>query len=370
MRILFFGVPSTGHLVPMLPLAKAALAAGHQAALIASDEMAPLVSPLLVLPAGPTHAALVEESTRRSGGVGPEHPGPAAIEFFVGTRIDLAFDAALEQARGFGPDLIVVDAIDFLGPMVAAALGVPWATHALSQVLPGPLLAAFNDAAAAQYTQRGITPTARVAYIDPLPDLMHAPGTELPADRLSIRPGAYDQPDSTWAAPTFPGRDDRPRVLVTLGTTVNDPAMLNELISSVATADVNVIVTLGAGSDVGAVDVDRTRVHPVSFVPLARLLPGVDLVVSAAGTGTVLATLAAGLPMVLMPIHADQPWNAERAVQEGLAVAISNPERAACAVQTVLDTPSYAVAAKAAADAIAHLPAPDQALKELIARIS
>jgi hypothetical protein len=38
-------------------------------------------------------------------------------------------------------------------------------------------------------------------------------------------------------------------------------------------------------------------------------------------------------------------------------------------VRTVLDAPEYAVAAKAA-DAIAQLPAPEQTLEELIARIS
>lgn len=369
MRILFSAVPSAGHLLPMLPLAEAARQDGHEVAVITNAELASLVGTVPLLTAGPTLAELTAESTRRCGGVGPDQPGPAAVEFFVGTRIDLTFDQALEQARAFGPDLIVAEAIDHVGPMVAAALDVPWAMHALSQVLPPPLLQAFDEAAAACYAARGLTATSRLAYVDPLPDLMHALETELPEDRISVQPQAYDQPDAEWVPPVFPGREDRPRVLVTLGTTIGDPAMPRDLAALAETADVTVIVTFGAGSDVSAVDVDRTRVHPVGFVPLARLLPHVDLVVSVAGTGTVLATLAAGLPMVLMPVHADQPWNAERAVKAGLAVAITEPGEAATAVRTVLANPGYAAEARAAAESIRAMPTPAQALTALIARI-
>src|SRR4051812_36735435 len=119
MRILFFAVPSAGHLVPMLPLAEAARTAGHETAVVTNAEMTALAGPLTLLPAGPTLAELTAESTRRCGGVGPDQPGPAAVEFFVGTRIDLTFDEALEQARSFGPDLIVAEAIDHVGPIVA-----------------------------------------------------------------------------------------------------------------------------------------------------------------------------------------------------------------------------------------------------------
>jgi UDP:flavonoid glycosyltransferase YjiC (YdhE family) len=157
-------------------------------------------------------------------------------------------------------------------------------------------------------------------------------------------------------------------VLVTLGTSVDDPTLLTKLTAIAETADVNLIITLGADADADALDVDRTRVHPVSFVPLARLLDGVDAVVSTAGTGTLLATLAAGLPMVLMPIHADQPWNAERAAQLGVAVAISDPGEAGHAVRTVLSTPSYRTEAEAIAAAISQMPTPSAALQALIER--
>jgi UDP:flavonoid glycosyltransferase YjiC (YdhE family) len=102
--------------------------------------------------------------------------------------------------------------------------------------------------------------------------------------------------------PSFPGREDRPVVLLTLGTVINDADLLTKLISSLGEVDVNVVVTHGTEFDAAAID--RSRVHPVGFTPLAQLLDYADVVVSAAGSGTLLATLASGLPSVLLPLGA------------------------------------------------------------------
>ena len=46
-------------------------------------------------------------------------------------------------------------------------------------------------------------------------------------------------------------------------------------------------------------------------MPLAAVLPSCDAVVSHGGSGTVLATLAHGLPTVILPLGADQPLHAD-----------------------------------------------------------
>jgi hypothetical protein len=165
----------------MLPLAEAARATGHRTAVVTNAETAPLIGELTLLPAGPTPAALTEESTDRCGGVGPDQPGPAAVEFFVGTRIDLTFDEALEQARSFGPDLIVAEAIDYVGPMVvAAALGVQAgvavaiskpseAGPAVRTVLDNPAYVAAAQAAADSIRQMPTPGQALDALIQRMP---------------------------------------------------------------------------------------------------------------------------------------------------------------------------------------------------------
>ena len=70
--------------------------------------------------------------------------------------------------------------------------------------------------------------------------------------------------------------------------------------------DVDVLVTVGR--ELGPAELGSQPVHSriARFRPLTQALPGRDLVVSHAGSGTVAATLALGLPSVLLPLGADQ----------------------------------------------------------------
>jgi UDP:flavonoid glycosyltransferase YjiC (YdhE family) len=103
-------------------------------------------------------------------------------------------------------------------------------------------------------------------------------------------------------------------------------------------------------------------------VPLARLLPEVDAVVGTGGLGTVQATLAAGLPTVLRPVLADQPWNAQRVADAEAGIVIEDPTEEGPAVRAVLTQPQYRMAAQAAAAAIRSMPTPDIVLDALLVR--
>jgi UDP:flavonoid glycosyltransferase YjiC (YdhE family) len=105
----------------------------------------------------------------------------------------------------------------------------------------------------------------------------------------------------------------------------------------------------------------------VGFVPLARILPDADLVVSAGGTGTVLSTLASGLPMVIRPVAADHPINAARAEQLGAARVITDPADAGPAAQEVLGNPAFRRAAQAVQEQNQALPSPAEVLRTLVA---
>jgi UDP:flavonoid glycosyltransferase YjiC (YdhE family) len=97
------------------------------------------------------------------------------------------------------------------------------------------------------------------------------------------------------------------------------------------------------------------------------LLHVTDLVVSAAGAGTVLATLSAGLPMVLLPLGLDKPVNAERAASVGAAEVVDDPAEIAGAIQKVLEGDTYRAAAQTMATEISAMPSPRQVLETLIA---
>ena len=362
MRILFSSVPAPGHLLPLLPLADAAADAGHEVAFLTDAGMARYLGARTLLAAGPDVFSLLAETERRTDGGDARHPGGAAVEMFAGTRLDLTFGEALDRAREFGPDIVVCEAIDFVGPMVAAALDVPWASHAITVPLPEPLYGLMVQRAAAQHASRGLRPRDRFALVDLAPDVLRSPDDPArPDDAILVRPTAHR--GAGGAEPDLELPDGGPLVLVTLGTSVQEPELLASLVGSISEAGYEVLVTTEAGtlpSD--------PRVHEIGFVPLARLLPSVAAVVGAAGSGTMMATLAQGLPTVLRPVLADQPWNAQRVVAAGAGIAIEDPAEAGPAVRTVLTEPSYRAAAEAAAESIRSMPSPEEAIAELLAR--
>jgi UDP:flavonoid glycosyltransferase YjiC (YdhE family) len=94
------------------------------------------------------------------------------------------------------------------------------------------------------------------------------------------------------------------------------------------------------------------------------VLPHCDVVVSHGGSGSVIGALAHGLPSVLIPLGADQPYNADRCAALGVALVLDavsvTPESLRAALRTVLADPAYRRNAERLRDEIAALPEPAQ----------
>ena len=89
-----------------------------------------------------------------------------------------------------------------------------------------------------------------------------------------------------------------------------------------------------------------------------------------AGSGTMLAALAAGVPLVLLPVAADQPENADRCVAAGVGIALPARRRAAPTTSPARPGPSsttrrYRTAARRVAAEIAAMPEPAALLPRL-----
>jgi UDP:flavonoid glycosyltransferase YjiC (YdhE family) len=88
------------------------------------------------------------------------------------------------------------------------------------------------------------------------------------------------------------------------------------------------------------------------------------------GSGSTLGALAAGLPLVVVPLFADQPENARRVAEVGAGVAVEpkreNPaattEPLRAAIEAVLAEPSYRERAGALADELRAEPPADAAV--------
>ncbi|RPF19900.1 glycosyltransferase [Myceligenerans xiligouense] len=365
MRILFSSTPAHGHLLPQLPLARAFRDRGDQVAVMTAGLFAPVLAPegIELLPAGPGADVLFAESTRRTGVDAAADPTPEAVaEFFAGTRIDLTADDALTAARAFAPDLIVAEAMDFVGPLAAAALEVPLATLAFGPAIPAEFTDGINQVAAVRYAERGLTPVPARWYLDPCPDLLQPPGWDAPQARLPLRPEPHQRPGQAVVPPAVPERNHGPRVLVTFGTHFSDPAVLIPILTELRDAGAELVVTLGLTARAEDFGAAGDGVTFTGFAPLAELLHDVDLVVTHGGAGTTLGALARGLPLVVVPQGADQFLQAAVVGAAGAGIAVPPgpdvPQAVANAVGTLRTDAAYADTARAVAEQIAAMPSP------------
>lgn len=128
-------------------------------------------------------------------------------------------------------------------------------------------------------------------------------------------------PDDGWRPP---GVDDgRPLVVASLGTTPMDELpVVRRVVAGLAAAPVRGLVTLGEHLDPVDVGAPGDGVHLSGYVRHAAVLPWASAVVTHAGLGTILAALAAGLPLVCLPLGREQPANAEAVVRAGAGIAL------------------------------------------------
>jgi MGT family glycosyltransferase len=311
--------------------------------------------------------------------------GPAAA--FASDTVDVIGEVE--------PDLVVADSM-MLGTMVAAeAAKVPFAvlvpniwmmpTPGVPPIGPGfaparSVLGHARDAALRAATnrifRRGLLPlnTARAEHgLAPLPSLFEQ---ILGADRVLVLTSAafdfaapkvpanvhyvgpvLDDPD--WAepwSPPWPHGNDDPVVLVAFSSTFQDQgAQLRRVVEALSGLEVRAVVTLGQAIDTAEVT-PEPNVVVVPSAPHAPILREASLVVTHCGHGTTLKALAAGIPLVCMPMGRDQNDTAARVVHHGAGRRLSpkaSTAKIAAAVEHVLGDDRYRREAGRLAAAIA-----------------
>ena len=105
----------------------------------------------------------------------------------------------------------------------------------------------------------------------------------------------------------------------------------------------------------------------------AALLPHCDVVLTHGGYGAIMACLSLGMPMVVLPVNADQPRNARRCAELGVARVVGpeerTPEAIRAATQAVLRDPTYRANAERIRDEITAMPGLELAV-ELLERLA
>ena len=137
------------------------------------------------------------------------------------------------------------------------------------------------------------------------------------------------------------------------------------------TTGARVLVTIGDQRDPAELGPLPPAVRVERWVSQAELMPHTAVMVGHAGAGSTLSALAAGVPMVLVPLFADQPFNARRVAELGAAIALDDEPgslpRLEQAARELLSEERYRDRARAISDEIQTLPPVEQAANALSA---
>ena len=182
--------------------------------------------------------------------------------------------------------------------------------------------------------------------------VLSSPAFDFPALALpsNVRYVGAQLDDPHWAASDDwrpPGSD--PLVLVATSSTFQSQVdALRRIAAALGRLPVRGVITTGpavAPDDVPA----PTNVRVVRAAPHTQVLREASVVLTHAGHGSTLKALAAGVPLVCMPMGRDQKDNTARVLRLGAGVRIGKREPVSgitSAVQRVLTEPSYTEAAR------------------------
>ncbi|MGZ4110228.1 MAG: glycosyltransferase [Actinomycetota bacterium] len=385
MRVLCTYAGGSGHADPLVPVADAVRAAGHVVAFFGRRSAAAALDA--------SGFTLFADSDDRALAAGDDAPITPLLELDMereyrdlrgfADRIARARMAdVLALADEWRPDLLVCDEADYGAMIGAERLRLPHATvltNASGSFLRAVDIAEPLDAIRAEHAlppDPDLVMPARDLVISPFPPSFRDPAFPLPENAISIRP----DPGRTLpgSAPNWLSHlPDEPTVYFTLGTIFNQESgdLFDRVLAGLRELPATVIVTVGRNLDPERFGPQPDNVHVERFIPQSVLLPHCDLVVNHGGSGSVIGALAHGLPLVVLPMGADQLPNAQRCERLGVGVVLDAVRATRRSVRdtasTLLRDAHAREAAERIRDEIASLPGPEAAvpmLEQLVER--
>ncbi|CUR55374.1 putative Glycosyltransferase, MGT family [metagenome] len=370
MRILFSSTWGYGHVFPMVPLARAFQAAGHEVRW-ATHEPAVAIAAAAGLDAvrtGLDVAGVREVTGRNAQAVAALRPQDrAAFAFphmFGAWAAPRMAPGLLELADEWRPDLMVHEQAELAAPWVATVLDLPLLTHSFGGAVPAAILAAAGEQLRALWSEQGLELPEYAGcyadgYLDICPTPLQTQSLSHIRRRLEIRPESYTG-EPAGGPDVMLTPDDRPLVYVTLGTVFAQAEVLAEAVRGVAALPVRVLVTVGPQGQPEALGDQPDNVSVVTWVQQSEVLRHSSVVVSHAGSGTFLGALGLGIPQLCLPQAADQFRNAEAALSTGTGLVLTPDAMSAAAitaaVQRLLDDATLRAKARAMAEVIAQMP--------------
>jgi UDP:flavonoid glycosyltransferase YjiC (YdhE family) len=388
MRALLTVQPGMGHLHSMLPVAWALKNRQHEVAFASAPSFCRQLEArgFQAIPAGLDW--LESEAERYFPRL--RELGPEERHFWFLTDV-FADTAALEMSRAlldivesWRPDVILRGAFEFAGCVVAERLGLPHATiggglfhhsRALEPLIQDQLAYLRSVHQLAPYP--ALDMLYPHLYIAQVPPSYEFPDVPLPPSYRAVRPTFDSAPGETLPA-WIERLPDRPTVHATLGTVFNRaPEIYRIILEGLRDEPINLVLAVGRDQDPAQFGPQPDNVYIERYLPHTLLLPHCDAVIGHGGANTTLQTLSHGLPLVTIPLSAEQPFHAARCADLGVGLVLRQPGAAPLhldaanpelspdtlreAVRELLHNPSFREKARGIQREIAALPEPAQA---------
>jgi UDP:flavonoid glycosyltransferase YjiC (YdhE family) len=371
-RVVFSTTGHSGHLLPLVPLARACMRAGHDvvvvthaprvanverlglpvhAVAVPSDEAwAPLMARIPRLRQSEGDALIISEGFARIGGGG-------------------ALPGVLAAVEALQPDVVVHEGYEFAGPIAAERHGRPLARMALGL--------ASTEAWVTRLAAPAVAELRRDAGL--APEALDAPLLSLLGPAFDDGPAAQRFRDGASAGAAQ--RDGRPPlVYLTLGSVTGSlpfyPDLHRRLLDALADLPARVLLTIGRDADPEALGPVPANARAESWVDQEEVLRHAAVVVSHGGHGTTLGALAHGVPQALLPLFAGDQWRTAWRVSElDAGIVLEDGERYVfeppgdtvlaalpAAVTRLIDDPAFGDAAAALSADLSALAPPDDAV--------
>lgn len=383
MKVLFASLGNYGHIFPLVPLAQAASAAGHEVWFATSEQFHPILekaelAPLacgLTVPEAFIEAAGGQAFLEANGGqvqasdLAPEVLAALAVKAFGSVLPRSVFADLAPLLAQVRPDLVVYESQNPGAAFAAAAAGIRAVCHGTGRVSADPtmdpliqqeLFAAANDLGVAGKLGHGRT--LGNPYIDICPPSVQS--QEFLDSGVTVIP----QRPVTFAEPAeLPERitaGEGPLVYLSFGTVVSSAQLLRTAIEGLLPLGVRVLVATSSVVDPAELGELPERIIALPWVPQAEALPHASAIVHHGGHGITLAALVAGLPQLIVPAEGDGYANAPAVTAAGAGRMLIGQDLTAKAIETevrtLLTDGAHREAAARIAREIEAMPSPEQ----------
>jgi UDP:flavonoid glycosyltransferase YjiC (YdhE family) len=374
-RVLFATTRGAGHFGPLVPFARACEKAGHEVLVAGAPSLRPHVerAGLSLAPVDEPPDESLDPIWERVRAAAPDDADRIVLdEIFAGEFARSALPKMLATMRDWRPDVVLYETCEFASLVAAEHLGVPRLQVSVFLAAGEKVDLSILDAPVERLrTEAGLRRDPRMPpfwaepYVTMAPRSLEAPSMSPPAGTRRYREPA----GPALPLPDWWGASDDPLVYVSFGSAAAGngfyPELYRQAIDAIDGLPVRVLLTLGTQVDPAELGPAPPSVHVEPWVPQNAVMPHAAAMVGHGGSGSTLMAMAAGVPLALVPLFADQPQNAGRVAALGAGIALDEAAGLADAVPALLSDPSYREAAGAVADEVAAQPPVDAVVQIL-----